>query len=128
MRVGWQDSLLSMLQMHRIKGAEGQCRCAWAAAVQRRGLACPPPGTLCVGQQRGVGCQCHTQPAGLRCDSPLTGIAAFFPNRWLPFTPLQARRCVAAMTDTERKLNAKLLRDVEAAAEAGTIPALRPTC
>lgn len=36
----------------------------------------------------------------------------------------QARRAVSAMTDTERKLNAKLLREVEAAAAAG-IPAVR---
>ena len=37
----------------------------------------------------------------------------------------QARRSVAAMTETERKLNAELLREVEAAASGGTIPALR---
>lgn len=36
----------------------------------------------------------------------------------------QVRRAVSAMTDTERKLNAKLLREVEAAAAAG-IPTVR---
>ncbi|EFN54646.1 hypothetical protein CHLNCDRAFT_135206 [Chlorella variabilis] len=40
-------------------------------------------------------------------------------------TDNQARRSVAAMTETERKLNAELLREVEAAASGGTIPALR---
>lgn len=41
--------------------------------------------------------------------------------------PLQARRGVVCMTQTERKLNAKLLREVDAAmARAkGTIPAVR---
>ena len=43
---------------------------------------------------------------------------------------LQARRAASAMSETERKLNAKLLQEVEAAAaagggRAGTIPAVR---
>lgn len=39
---------------------------------------------------------------------------------------LQVRRSVAAMTETERKLNAKLLREVDAAAsQSGRIAAIR---
>ncbi|PRW32605.1 flagellar associated [Chlorella sorokiniana] len=37
----------------------------------------------------------------------------------------QARRAVSAMSETERKLNAKLLREMEAAGAAGGIPAVR---
>lgn len=37
----------------------------------------------------------------------------------------QARRTASSMSDTERKLNAKLLREAEAAAAGGTIRAFR---
>lgn len=39
--------------------------------------------------------------------------------------PLQARRNASSMSETERKLNAKLLREAEAAAAGGTIRAFR---
>ena len=37
----------------------------------------------------------------------------------------QARRALSAMSAAEPKINARLLREVEAAAAAGTIPAIR---
>ena len=37
----------------------------------------------------------------------------------------QARRALSAMSAAEQKINARLLREVEAAAAAGTIPAIR---
>ena len=59
----------------------------------------------------------------------LAGMRAFKAELDTQIADNQARRAVASMTDTERKINAGLLREVEAAAAGGAggfaIPAIR---
>ena len=62
------------------------------------------------------------------CSAPILTLTDTLPCTTAHATPapcLQARRAVSAMSETERKLNAKLLREMEAAGAAGGIPAVR---
>ena len=65
-------------------------------------------------------------PTTLVTRMPVLHISFLRPPLGLP-CPLQARRHVSAMTEVERKINAKLLRDVEASGlgRGARIPAVR---
>lgn len=58
------------------------------------------------------------------CSNPHSHRHTALHSQHSPAPSVQARRAVSAMSDTERKLNAKLLREMEAAGAAGGIPAV----